>query len=455
MTVVQNRPAGRAGQPSGAPAVPPPAKKRNRVGGRRAPVVVPAAPARTGPPARSLTRSSRDTLLPLVGAAAGSIALTWVLFGWLTPMSGLLGFVVVELGLFLAMYAGLLAATEPGIVVRDRLVTVLIVLLACIGFAALVLVIVYTVIKGFDALRHWNFYTQDMTSAGPLDPLTAGGIRHALVGTAWTMGIGMALSIPLGLAASLFLSECRGPVVWLVRTTVNAMTALPDIIAGLFVYIVWILITRHEHSALAAALALTIMITPVIIRTSDVVLRMVAGSLREASLALGASGWRTVWHVVLPTARSGLATATILGAARGIGETAPVLLTSGSSSFTNLNPFSGPNTSLPLVAFEFTRSPIPNMISRGFGAAAFLMLVVVVLFVIGRSIGGKAPGTQTGRQLRAARRASARDSVRFALAERRRARPEPPLALDILGGPAAEGAVRPPTDPSSSEGSLR
>lgn len=366
--------------------------------------------------------------LPLTGAGVGALALTCVLFNWVTAMSGALGFVVVWFLLFLAMYAGLLSVTETPLMVRDRVATVVLVSISGVGFVALILVMAYTFVKGFDALRHANFYTHDMTAAGPLDPLSVGGISHALVGTAWTMGIGLGIAIPLGLLTALFLSECRGPVVWLVRTTVNAMTALPDIIAGLFIYIVWILISHHQHSAFAAALALAIMMTPVIIRTSDVVLRMVSGGMKEASEALGAPRWRTVWHVVLPTARSGLATAVILGAARGIGETAPVLLTSGSSSFTNPNPFSGPNTSLPLVAFEFTRSPIPGMIARGFGAAAFLMVVVIVLFVIGRALGGKSPGVQTRSRIRRARRASARDSARFA----ERARSVPADSSDLF-----------------------
>ncbi len=421
-----------------------PATSNGRHGGRRyerrTSTTIASDPA--GPAARIISRYSFDTWAPVFGAAAAALALTFVLFNWLTPMTGQLGFVIVAFMLFVALYAGLVSVTESPIAVRDRVATVLLTALSSIGFGALILVIGYTVVRGFSALHHWNFYTQDMTNAGPLDPLSVGGIKHALVGTAWMMGIGMAMAVPLGLTAALFLSECRGPVVWLVRTTVNAMTALPDIIAGLFIYIVWILLTRHEHSAFAAALALTIMMTPVIIRTSDVVLRMVSGSLREASLALGASRWRTVWFGVLPTARSGLATAVILGAARGIGETAPVLLTSGSSSFTNLNPLSGPNTSLPLVAFEFTRSPIPTMISRGFGAAAFLMVVVVILFLLGRTLGGRSPGEQTRRQVRKDRRSSSRDSARFAEYSRRAGLPVPPI-LDLESPPGGDPDAAP------------
>jgi phosphate transport system permease protein len=155
------------------------------------------------------------------------------------------------------------------------------------------------------------------------------------------------------------------------------------------------------------------MMLPIIIRAADVVLRLVPGSLREASAALGAPQWRTVFHVVLPTARSGLVTAVILGTARGIGETSPVLLTAGFTAALNANPVHGPMVSLPLAAFEFIKSPQPAMIARGFATAAFLMLLVLVLFVVARIIGGHGPGHLSRRQIRRGRRASARDVVRM------------------------------------------
>jgi len=144
-----------------------------------------------------------------------------------------------------------------------------------------------------------------------------------------------------------------------------------------------------------------------VIRASDVVLRLVPGNLTEAAEALGAPRWRTVWHVVLPTARSGLATAVILGTARGIGETSPVLLTAGYTAALNADPAHGPMVSLPLAVFSFVKSPEPTMIARGFGAAAVLMALVLVL-------GGRGPGQQTKRQARRTARASKRDAARFA-----------------------------------------
>ena len=127
-----------------------------------------------------------------------------------------------------------------------------------------------------------------------------------------------------------------------VRIIVEAMTALPSIIAGLFIYATLIIILGFPKSGLAAALAISVMMLPIIIRAADVVIRLVPGNLKEASYALGASQVRTVWHVVLPTARSGLTTAVILGTARGVGETSPVLLTAGVTASLNTNPLDGP-----------------------------------------------------------------------------------------------------------------
>jgi len=147
-------------------------------------------------------------------------------------------------------------------------------------------------------------------------------------------------------------------------------------------------------------MAITVMMLPIVIRASDVVLRLVPSNLREASLALGATRWQTVRRVVLPTARSGLVTAVILGTARGIGETSPVLLTSGVTAVLNLNPFSGPMISLPLQVFDFVKSPEPNMVARGFGTAAVLLLVVLTLFTAARIFGGRGPGQLSARGYR-------------------------------------------------------
>ena len=285
--------------------------------------------------------------------------------------------------------------------------------LAFILLMALVFVVTFTVIRGWEALTNINFFTQDMQNAGPLDPLTAGGILHAIFGTLIMIAIALSIVIPLGVACAVYMNEMPGPFARFVRTISEAMTALPSIVAGLFIYASLILILGFDKSGLAAALAISVMMLPIIIRASDVVLRLVPGNLKEAAYALGAGQWRTVWHVTLPTARSGLMTAIILGTARGVGETSPVLLTAGFTAALNLNPTTGPMVSLPLATFEFVKSPEPTMIARGFGTAAVLMFLVLILFIIARIIGGRGPGNLSKSQQKRRVKRSREDSQRF------------------------------------------
>lgn len=372
-------------------------------------------PVATGPvgPRRTVRTATRAEKFDLLGAAASAVALATLLFGWITPLQSAIGWSVVALLAFVGVYALLVSLRGDRQEVKDRVVTVLLGTAGVILFSSLAFIIIYTVSRGLPALRHLNFFTRTMEKAGPLDPLTVGGIRHAIVGTMIQLGIALVVSIPLGVATAVFLNEVGGPFARFVRTVTDAMTALPSIVAGLFVYASVIQLVTHERSGFAAAIAITVMMLPIIIRSSDVVLRLVPNPLREASYAMGTTRWRTVWHVVLPTARSGLATAVILGTARGIGETSPVLLTSGVTAVQNANPFHGPMISLPLQVFDFVRSPEPAMVARGFGAAAVLMMLVLGLFGIARVIGGRGPGQLSDRQRRRAGERSARDAARI------------------------------------------
>jgi phosphate transport system permease protein len=348
-------------------------------------------------------------LLSAVGAAVASLALTGLVVTQLAPIDGPIPFFVIAYILFVAIYALLVSLDESGPAVRDRIVLVVVHSLALSLLVTLVFIVVFTFSRGFQALPHLNFFTQDMSLAGPLDPLSDGGVLHAIAGTLIQIAIALAITIPLGLTTALFLSEVPGPFSRLVRTIVEAMTALPSIVAGLFIYATFILILGLDKSGLAAALAISVMMLPIMIRASDVVIRLVPATLKEASIGLGAGQWRTVWNVVLPTSRSGLTTAIILAMARGIGETSPVLLTAGFTASLNLDPLHGPMISLPLAVFEFVKSPEPTMIARGFGTAAVLMILVLLLFVIARIIGGQ---TLAVRERRRERLASLRRVLR-------------------------------------------
>lgn len=420
------RPPGGPGDPGGPGAA---------AGPGAGPTVLPSrAPAARKPERRRSTGTRRPTdVYAVFGAAAASLSLTWLFFARLAPFSGLLGFVVVAYALFLGLYALLVSYDEDGPTVRDRIASVVVHSLAAVLITALGFVVVYTLWSGRKALPHGNFFTQDMRHAGPLDPLSVGGIRHAVIGTLIEIAIALVLTVPAGLLCAVFLNEVPGRYARFVRTVVEAMTALPSIVAGLFVYATAILALGVQKSGFAAGLALSVMMLPIIIRASDVVIRLVPGTLREASYALGSPRWRTVWHVVLPTARSGLTTAVILGTARGVGETSPVLLTAGYGAGTNYSPTHNPMVSLPLATFEFVKSPQPAMISRGFGAAAVLLLLVLVLFLVARVIGGRGAGELSRRGTHRRVLASRRDQRRFA--ERAAARGAPAGAPDPSGGP--------------------
>ena len=361
---------------------------------------------------RAVRGVSRNDVMMLSGAFVSALCTTMLVFGRLTPLSGILGFVVVGFVVFIATYAVLVSLTEDRPAVIDKVMGVLLATAMLVAGGALASVIGFTLWRGRTALLESSFYRHDLSSTGPLDPIEVGGITHAIVGSLIITSISLLITVPLGLTCAVFLNETRSRSAQLVRTIVTAMTALPSILAGLFIFATWILILGFERSGVAASIAISIMMLPIIIRAADVVLRLVPGNLREASAALGAPLWRTVWHVVLPTARSGLTTAVILGVARGVGETAPVLLTSGFTASLNMNPTKNPMASLPLVAFELVRSPQPTQVARGFATAAVLMILVLLLFTVARVLGGKPAGHLSNRQARRAANRSAHDLER-------------------------------------------
>lgn len=372
------------------------------------------------PPRVMIGRAAREGRAVL-GAAAAGVA---VGFG-IGPVLGLvsLGWVpVVAYVWFVLTYTALVSLEEDGPAVRDRFTGVLMWSAAGAVVAFLALVVGYVLFKGERVfasvdLSDWrhNFLTTDMSLAGPLAPIDTGGISFAIVGTLEQIAIALVITVPLGIATAVFLNEVGGRYARLVRTVVEAMTALPSVVAGLFIYASVILLFTKHYSGFAAALAISVLMLPIMIRSADVVLRLVPGNLREAGLALGAGQWSVVRRIVLPTVRSGLTTAIILGTAHGIGETAPALLTSGVTSNTNWNAFSAnPQTPLPLAALEFIKSGQPNLVPRGFATAAVLLVLVLVLFVTARLIGGQQAGQVTDAQRRRLTARSIRQLPRIA-----------------------------------------
>ncbi len=329
----------------------------------------------------SAIRASDVTMLG--GSALAGLALVWLPYEELAPFSGTLGFILCWYAAFALIYW--LAERERGgrLFAADKLATLV------TGSVAIGLLIPFLAIlisvgeKGYHALT-LHFFTQDQAAVGPLASATAGGGEHAIIGSLEQVAIAMVLTVPIGLATAVYMNEVKGRGVQLVRTLVNAMSGVPSIVAGLFIFAVWIIEFHHTFSGFAAALALSILMLPTVTRTAEEMLRLVPGGLREASLALGAPEWRTTWSVVLPTAASGLVTAVILGVARAIGETAPLIMTSFGAQTINTSPFNAPQQSLPLFVWQEYQLQLPAPLERAWTGALVLLCLVLVLFSMAR-----------------------------------------------------------------------
>ncbi len=335
---------------------------------------------------RRIRQWHKDDFGELIGSAISAFCLCWLLFFRLTPLFGALGFLLAWFAAFLPIYLLIVNDRHGWLVAKDRVMSVLLAAGGVITIVPLISIVVYTTLRGLESLRP-TFFTQTLEGTGPLDPGTSGGALHAIIGTLQQVGLAIVLSVPLGVMTAIYLNEIGGKMARALRFFVDAMSGLPSIVAGLFIYAVWVSI--FGFSGFAASLALAMLMLPTIARTTEEMLRLVPDGLREASLALGAAHWRTVLNVVLPTARSGIVTAVILGTARAIGETAPVLLTAFGYRLLNVNPFSGPQDNLPLFVYFPIRSSVDAEVSRAWAGAFVLILLVLLLFTAARLIGGR------------------------------------------------------------------
>jgi phosphate transport system permease protein len=216
-----------------------------------------------------------------------------------------------------------------------------------------------------------------------------GGARHAIIGTLIVTGMATAIAVPFGLFTAIYLVEYgRGRLASWITSLVDVMTGIPSIVAGLFAYALFVVFFgAGTRSGLAGAVALTVLMTPVVVRSAEEMLRLVPNELREASYALGVPKWKTIVKVVLPTAIAGILTGVTLAIARVIGETAPLLVTAGVAQDTNLNPFSGRMTTLPVYtynSYKFPTLPPEASVDRAWAAALTLVVIVAILFAIAR-----------------------------------------------------------------------
>jgi phosphate transport system permease protein len=336
-------------------------------------------------------------LVQVACCAVAAIAAVWLGYEQLTGASGALGFWLCTYVVFVGLVYVVARAQDGSLVAGDRIATIVVCTGAGLLLVPLVLVIGFVVVKGLPALRP-ALFTQDMSTAAAGSSLSVGGALHSLIGTLEQVGIAVLISVPLGVMTAVFLVELSTPLHRPVRLFVDALSGVPSIVAGLFVYAVLIQGLHQSFSGFAAALALSVLMLPTVTRTAEEVLRLVPSGLREASLALGAPQWRTVWSVVLPSARSGLVTSVVLGVARAVGETAPLILTAFGNSVLNANPFSGAQDALPLYVYTYIRLPSQALNDRAYAAALVLVVLVLVLFTLARLLG--APTRRRGRLVR-------------------------------------------------------
>ena len=343
---------------------------------------------RTAPPERKPIKvrdfKPSDVLL-LVVTAISAYSIVWIIFDQLTLLSGEFGFVVSWIVVFLVMYWFVNLQIYGRHMAVDRLLGGIVTIGALCMILPLVLLIVYIFSKGLPLLS-LNRFTQTQAGVGPLSPISAGGFLHAIVGTLEQVALAAVMGIPIAILTAIFLNEIGGRISSSVRIVVTAMSGTPAILAGVFIYSIWVL-TVHDYSGFAASLALAILLLPTVTRGTEEVLRIVHNDLREASAALGAPDWRTVWSVVLPTARSGLVTSILLGVAVSIGETAPLIMTVFGAQVMNTNPFHNPQAALPLVVYQEIKLPQKSAVALGYTASLVLFILVFTIFVLARILG--------------------------------------------------------------------
>jgi phosphate transport system permease protein len=277
------------------------------------------------------------------------------------------------------------ATTSRSRKVRNTLASIwmlgsLVVALIPLGF-----VIGYVVVKGI-GLIDAAWFTENI-QARSREP--GGGMAPAIVGTLVITGMATLMSVPLGILGAIYLNEygAKGRMAAVIRFMADVMTGVPSIVMGLFVYTIWTL--TFGLSAFGGALALACLMLPIVIRSTEEMLKLVPDELRQGSYALGNRKWRTIVTVVLPASFGGITSGAMLAVARAAGETAPLVFTIGAARSINLDIFSGPTTALSLQIFNNAQSPFPASQDRAWAAAFTLVAIVFVLTIAARIVSAR------------------------------------------------------------------
>ena len=317
-----------------------------------------------------------------------SLALSFTLL-FTTGLNGKLVWVIAVFISFLSVtfVAEYRRAGRPA--AQDSLLTSVSRFAIFLAIIPIVSILLTVISKGWRGL-HWGLFTQDMAEATVNDPIQNGGMLAAITGTTIMVGIALIISLPISILTALYLTEIKGKFARPVRFLVQAMSGVPSIVAGLFILSSIVYPLTGQRNGLMGGMALAILMIPTVARTAEEVLLLIPNDLREAGLALGATQWRTVAMVVVPAVKSGLITAIILGVARVIGETAPIILVSGGGEANNLNPVSGPMGSIPYYVWKsFLLGGTEESTQRTWAGLLVLLVWVLLLFTIARYISSR------------------------------------------------------------------
>ncbi|MDY0813528.1 phosphate ABC transporter permease PstA [Kitasatospora purpeofusca] len=287
--------------------------------------------------------------------------------------------------LFVVISYVLSAQVEGRRQAKDRLATSVVWVAFVLAVIPLLALTIYTVQQGAKVVDG-NFLSHSMRGVRAAGP--GGGIYHALIGTLQQVFLASLMAAPVGLLTAVYLVEYgRGKLAKAVTFFVDVMTGVPSIVAGLFVLSVWNLALGFNYSGFSGSLALAILMLPVVVRSTEEMLKLVPNELREASYALGVPKWKTILRVVIPTAIGGITTGVMLAVARITGETAPVMLLVFGADYINNNPFDGPQQSLPMyIWLQYSQVNNQYGYARAWGAALVLIAFVMGLNLIARGI---------------------------------------------------------------------
>ncbi len=260
----------------------------------------------------------------------------------------------------------------------SMVMTILAFICAILALLPLIAVLSYVIIQGFGSLKPSIF-----TELPPPPLVQGGGFGNAIIGTLLMVGIGALISIPIGVLAAIYLTEfSSGKISRWVRFATNILSGVPSIIAGVFAYAI-VVITLGTFSAFAGGVALSVLMLPIIVRTTDEALQLVSDDLRQAAVGIGATNFQTVMLVVLPAALPAIVTGATLSIARAAGETAPLLFTALFSQFWPSGVFQ-PTASLAVLVYNFAISPFRNWQSLAWAASLILVLMVLLTSIIAR-----------------------------------------------------------------------